>query len=494
MLDADYPSLDADYPSLDADLYVTAALVGPQFQADNEHVMELLTAWLGSTDWWTFIRRFAPTKDGRTAWLALKAQMEGPAAVDAQKKKAHLDLNTSYYTGKSKNYTWDNYIRVRQEAHLELELLEAPVDAMRKVDLMFDEVKAEALGPVVLALKANSDYTEDFDGAQQQIKKAIVNMGIEARQTAAQRLIAAVGTVPSGTNAGGGGGGNGKRTRSGRGGGSNKKQKGDGAGGQAGQQSAQPKCAPKDNPDVEIHAGFYPPKVYRSLSKNQQEAVEALRKEKKKKKKDGSNIGAVVVAKPPAATEPSNGVAAGPKEGESPDESLVAGDPATVADNSGAPTDDEDSVIAVEDTMPAAIAFGRAAYLKKPVPEKTQIVAAVAVDAEPVAKPKPKPQGEHKGWPTFTEGNKRWSLCTQEERDEAVFKCADYSHWHEHEENGAEGYYCLLSYGMVQSHYMDHSAGMSALPVKGMSNKDANRFLTDNASEVLKARGYPKHH
>jgi hypothetical protein len=482
--------LDADYPSLDADLYVTAALTGPQYQADNEHVMELLTAWLGST----FIRRFAPNKDGRAAWLALKAQMEGPAAVDAQKKKAHLDLTTSYYTGKSKNYTWDDYIRVRQEAYLELELLEAPVDAMRKVDLMFQGVKAEALGPVVLALKANSDYTKDFDGAQQQIKKAIVNMGIEARQAAAQRSIAAVGTVPSGTNAGGGGGGNGNRTRGGRGGGSNKKQKGDGAGGQTGQQSAQPKFAAKDNPDVEIHAGYYSNKVYRSLSQKQQDAVEALRKEKKKNKKDGSNIGAVVVAKPPAATEPSDRVAACPKDGESPDESLVAVDPATVADDSGAPTDDEDSVIAVEDTKPAAIAFGRAAYSKKAVPEKTQIVAAVAVDAKPVAESKPEPRGERKGWPTFTEGNKRWSLCTQEERDEVVFKWADYSHWREHEENGAEGHYCLLSYGMVQSRYMDHSAGMSALPVNGMSNKDANKFLTDNASKVLKARGYPKHH
>jgi hypothetical protein len=56
---------------------------------------------------------------------------------------------------------------------------------MRKVDLMFEGVKAEALGLVVLALKANSDYTEDFDGAQQQIKKAIVNMGIEASSSRA---------------------------------------------------------------------------------------------------------------------------------------------------------------------------------------------------------------------------------------------------------------------------------------------------------------------
>jgi membrane protein involved in colicin uptake len=185
-----------------------------------------------------FIRRVATTKNGRAAWLALKGQMEGPAVIDAQKKKAHVDLDTAFYTGKSKNYTWDDYIRVRQEAHLELELLEAPVDEMRKVDLMFEGVKAEALGPVILALKANGDYTNDFDKAQHQIKKAINQMGIEARQAAAQRSISAVGAGPSGNNAGGGGGGSGKRTRGGHGGGSNKKQKGEEAGGQTGQQSA----------------------------------------------------------------------------------------------------------------------------------------------------------------------------------------------------------------------------------------------------------------
>jgi hypothetical protein len=148
---------------------------------------------------------------------------------------------------------------------------------MRKVDLMFEGVKADALGPVILALKANGDYANNFDAAQQQIKKAIVNMGIEACHAAVQHSISAVGTGPSGTNAGGGGGGNGKRTCGRRGGGSNKKQKGEGAGGQSGHQSAQPKFAAQDNPDVEIHAGYYPLKVYRSLSRKQQALQRMMR-------------------------------------------------------------------------------------------------------------------------------------------------------------------------------------------------------------------------
>jgi hypothetical protein len=190
----------------------------------------------------------------------------------------------------------------------------------------------------------------------------------------------------------------------------------------------------------------------------------------------------VVVVKPPATTEPSDGVAADPKEGESPDESLEAGDPATAADDSGTPTDDEDSVIAVEDKKPAAISFGRAAYAKKPAPEKAQLVAAVAVTAEPLANSNPEPRGPMKAWSRFLEGDKHWSLRTQEERDDAIFKWADYSHWREHEKDGDEGHYCTLLFGMVQSRYMDHSAGRSALPVAG---KEANAFLTANAQEVL---------
>jgi hypothetical protein len=226
-------------------------------------------------------------------------------------------LETAFYTGKNRQYTWDDYIRVRQEAHLELELLEAPVDEGRKVYLMLKGVKAEALDPTIRAIKANRAFQTDFDLAQQHIKSAIVDMGIEARIAAGQRAVAFVGTEPSnGSNGGGGGGGNGgngggdgKRKRGGRGSGKNKKQKGEGNGGQ-GQKAEQPKCAPKDNPDLEIHAGYYSRTDYRSLSKKQQEQVTALREAKKKKKKDGPGIGAVVVESPTVAAGPENGVAA----------------------------------------------------------------------------------------------------------------------------------------------------------------------------------------
>jgi hypothetical protein len=85
----------------------------------------------------------------------------------------------------------------------------------------------------------------------------------------------------------------------------------------------------------------------------------------------------------------------------------------------------------MEDYKPAAIPFGHAAY-KKPALENTQVVAAVAVNAKPAAdgekKPKPEPWGIRKGWNQFIEEGKCWLHCTQEEKDKAVFKWAEYAH------------------------------------------------------------------
>jgi hypothetical protein len=81
--------------------------------------------------------------------------MEGPVAIEARKAIAHVDLETAYYSGKNKQLPWDNYVHVHQEAHLELELLEAPVDEGRKVTLLLAGVKAPAeLSPTIEAIRA----------------------------------------------------------------------------------------------------------------------------------------------------------------------------------------------------------------------------------------------------------------------------------------------------------------------------------------------------
>jgi hypothetical protein len=193
-------------------------------------------------------------------------------------------------------------------------------------------------------------------------------------------------------------------------------------------------------------------------------------------------IGAVVVESAAMLPEPQNGVTAAADTKKSPE------------DNSGTPMDDEDSVIAVENSKPAAVPFGRAAYKK---PDTTQVVAAVAVETQPEAekekKPKPEPRGVIKGWNQFITNGRSWIHATKREKDKAVFKWAEYAHWRGHEDGGAEGHYCLLKYGMLQSRYNNHSAYVDAFPDPTRDLKAARKLLEKEAYEQIRAWGYPKH-
>jgi hypothetical protein len=155
---------------------------------------------------------------------------------------------------------------------------------------------------------------------------------------------------------------------------------------------------------------------------------------------------------------------------------------------------DDDSVIVVEDSKPAAVPFGRAAYKK---PDSSQVVAAVAVEAQPEAevekKPTPEPLGVRMSWTQFIKDGKSWSRASQHEKDEAILKWAEYAHWREHEQGGAEGHYCLLEYGMIQSRYMDHSAFVFANPDPNRDLKAARTLMDKQAYEQIRAWGYPKH-
>jgi hypothetical protein len=84
-----------------------------------------------------------------SVWATKK---QGPAAIEEHKSKAEAILQTTAYTGNDGHFTWDDYIRIRQNAHLELALLEAPVDKKRMVALMLDGVQAHGLKRLIGAI------------------------------------------------------------------------------------------------------------------------------------------------------------------------------------------------------------------------------------------------------------------------------------------------------------------------------------------------------
>ena len=257
--------LDAEYPSLEEDLFATSALHGAQFTIDNKRVWHLLKNLLAPSPFWTHVRSFDESMNGRGAYFAMKRQMEGPAALADRKSKAHADL-TTVYTGKNNKFTIDDYIRVHQEAHQELQELEVPVDAERKVALFMAGLKADALLPAKKAIKVNLYYRENFEAIQQEIRREVNELREEAR---VNRTVGSVATEkPSG-----GGSNHGRK---------NRKSGGKSSGNT--RASKKPKFASKDK------SGFVPSnryvgyKEYASLSEKQQLALREFRAANKDKK------------------------------------------------------------------------------------------------------------------------------------------------------------------------------------------------------------------
>jgi hypothetical protein len=241
---------------------------------------------------------------------------QGPAAIEKCKSKAEAILKTTAYTGNDEHSTWDDYICIHQKAHLELALLEAPVDKKWMVALMLDGVKAQGLKPLIGAIRDNRALCTDFDTVQKLLKCSVIERGIEAHQKAATCTDPIMGTEISIDSSSGSS--DGKRKRDSHPHGRSKKMKCKWGSGQAGQQLSQPKFTKVDNLDVEIHAGYYPKSVYCSLSEAQQEQVKALCDAKKNKVPHGFK--AVALASVTDVVEPVPVVSTMVKNVISPDE------------------------------------------------------------------------------------------------------------------------------------------------------------------------------
>jgi hypothetical protein len=166
------------------------------FRTDNAKVFRLIELWLCQTNWLTYLRRLEPTSNGRGAWLAFKAQIEGSVAIKARKPKAHVELTTAYHSEGDKQSTWDNDIR--------------------------------------------ASYRTNPIAAQHQIMAAIVDSGMKSHRATANRVVSFVGTKGD-VHCDGGGECQRKRKCIGRDGGKGKKQKGSMDGGLSGQKPTKPR-------------------------------------------------------------------------------------------------------------------------------------------------------------------------------------------------------------------------------------------------------------
>jgi hypothetical protein len=139
-------------------------LSGPHYQQDNKAVYALLLQLTMGGPGQVVIAPFRGKTDGRGAWKALLMRMEGQAYTKTRIATAQAQLHNTTFSGERKQFTFDSYIAVHQEAHNTLSECGVPLYDCMKVNLFLDHITDETLDAAKHQILSNDEkYAEDFD-------------------------------------------------------------------------------------------------------------------------------------------------------------------------------------------------------------------------------------------------------------------------------------------------------------------------------------------
>jgi hypothetical protein len=163
-------------PSVDEELIRRTRHDGPYYAADNKNAFLTLRELLHGGPGWTWISEFARTKDGKKAFLALIKHYKGPANTKKQLSDALHDLNTIFYNGRNKNFTFENFSGRLNKAfnnlkecgqeyngqtmvHILLKAIQDPLLEHAKMKILGDQALLSNYSDSVAYLKiANNNY------------------------------------------------------------------------------------------------------------------------------------------------------------------------------------------------------------------------------------------------------------------------------------------------------------------------------------------------
>jgi hypothetical protein len=148
-----------------------------------------------------FMQQFDRLRDGRGAYLSVKSQAEGPAAIATQKAEAYNNIKEAKFTGMTPRYSFDKYVHIHQKNQNKLALLGEPVSETKKVLDFLEQISAPLLATAKENVLGDLAKLENFHACQQYLKQVLLSQ--KARNTASS-TIAAVSTKKKGRNGGGG--------------------------------------------------------------------------------------------------------------------------------------------------------------------------------------------------------------------------------------------------------------------------------------------------
>jgi hypothetical protein len=144
-------------------MIATAPLLGDQFHLDNERVYGIIKQLILEGPAWAYITSdIDRSKNGRAAWLALRAHYEGESFLNKQKEDAYKAIDMVHYKGERSTFTFEHFTGILTKAYNDLQRYGEPVLESKKVRDLLIKISDPKLESAKQAIRINVIYKNDF--------------------------------------------------------------------------------------------------------------------------------------------------------------------------------------------------------------------------------------------------------------------------------------------------------------------------------------------
>jgi hypothetical protein len=169
----DVPQVHLTYVTVHEQLVNCAILHGSEYNTNNGMVYDLLQSLTLNGPAWTWINAFQSARDGRSAWKSLMNFYEGDSAKMRNKQECYDAIAKASYQGPKRNFVFNSYVMIHQQAHQDLIRLGEPIPENKKVRDLLNGITDPQCTNIKLTVLANQAYMNDFSQTVNYISTAI---------------------------------------------------------------------------------------------------------------------------------------------------------------------------------------------------------------------------------------------------------------------------------------------------------------------------------
>ena len=136
----------------------TVPLYGPDFIIDNGNVYDILKGLILAAPAWPWMQEHDKKRDGHKAWKSF-------SVINRNKEAAYASITCSEYIGDRRALTFETYVNLHQQAHLDLERYGEAIPESKKERDLLAGIKDGNVLVTKLTVQASTRFLNDFTQA-----------------------------------------------------------------------------------------------------------------------------------------------------------------------------------------------------------------------------------------------------------------------------------------------------------------------------------------